>query len=659
MLTSRSWWFFFFVATGLALSVLVSHHLLILVHLTLLLWFLSVWLLFIWRLRFVVPAIHVERRVSDERGPINSLWAGRSATIHVTIRLLGSGELPFVRFSERIPFGTSLLQGTLEVNGGLHAAKPLELSYQIQAEHPGRIRFEGVSMQVADLQGFFFHSGFLSDQTEVRVLPPLADIRGHAPTVKRHNLLPSPGQHRHLRPGTGSELLDLRDYLPGDPPKTIAWKVSARRDKLITKEYESEVPVRCTLFVDASQSVRVGPPGRNALARLTELAGAACQAIAGSRDLVGLCLFDDQQVFQTVAPARTPRHVVRLVNLLTDAAGLAPATGAARPSKLMPLAYALAEEVYPYLLTPAVNGVPAWLPWIVPVPTHVQEHRPAFSKLVRGLYLVLTLLPLLLIAITAAPLAWDLYDSLPLTEPFRTGVTLLLVTGPFAGYLLLARFLYRALPLLLSRRRRRQTVLRKRLAALLSVRYGLAPGGLGLLLEDDQQFSLLLQRFLADHHVPYPLPLYDYRGRYLFAAPHKVEVLAKALLRAIGRGRDNELFVLMADLLELTDALDPLLRAIKVARARHHQVLVICPWPPGVPMPNPSSNSPLVSLSQGSMPAVLDLHQSDAVRYGQAFAELRRTFARIGISVLCTCDTDPMRLVLDRLNRLRSAARRK
>ena len=91
--------------------------------------------------------------------------------------------------------------------------------------------------------------------------------------------------------------------------------------------------------------------------------------------------------------------------------------------------------------------------------------------------------------------------------------------------------------------------LRKRMAALLSVQYHLGPGGLAVLLEDDERFSLYLQRFLADHHVPYTLPLYDDSGKYLFASPEKVEVLARGLLRAVGRGRDNELFVLLADLL--------------------------------------------------------------------------------------------------------------
>src|SRR5262249_26374502 len=96
---------------------------------------------------------------------------------------------------------------------------------------------------------------------------------------------------------------------------------------------------------------------------------------------------------------------------------------------------------------------------------------------------------------------------------------------------------------------RRLLPLRQKLAAPLSVHYGLAPGGLAMLLEDDERMGTYLQRFLAEHHVPYPFPLYDREGRYLFAAPHKATVLANALLRAVGKSHDNELYVLLADLL--------------------------------------------------------------------------------------------------------------
>ena len=98
--------------------------------------------------------------------------------------------------------------------------------------------------------------------------------------------------------------------------------------------------------------------------------------------------------------------------------------------------------------------------------------------------------------------------------------------------------------------------LRKRLAAILSVKHGMAPGGLALFMEDDECFALQLQRFLADHHVPFPVAHYDSQGRYQFASPAKVNVLAETLLHAVAKGHDNELFVILADLLEVTDRLE-------------------------------------------------------------------------------------------------------
>ena len=108
--------------------------------------------------------------------------------------------------------------------------------------------------------GFFYRRVFVRVPTEYLVLPTLADAEGGQRATKRLNSLPPPGIHRLRRPGGGSELLNLREYRPGDPPKMIAWKASARRDFLITKELENDVPVRCVLFLDTSEAVRLGPP---------------------------------------------------------------------------------------------------------------------------------------------------------------------------------------------------------------------------------------------------------------------------------------------------------------------------------------------------------------------------------------------------------------
>jgi uncharacterized protein (DUF58 family) len=661
MLTSRGWWFLLTVLGVLLVGVVGLHAPLKLLGLTLLFWFLGQWLLFALRSRLVARGLAVEREVADERGPVDTLWAGRTFAVSVRLRLRHLLALPHVGVADWLPFGLEYLDGETTGDGPLAADRPLELGYRVRCTAAaGSVRFEGLKVQLADFQGFFVHATFVPDVVVCRVLPAPVDYKGRVATSKRHNLLPPPGIHRLRRPGSGSELLDLRDYLPGDPPRTIAWKVSARRDRLITKEFESDVPLRCTLFVDTSNSVRVGPAGRNALGRLVHLGAAAAQANAAARDLTGLCLFDEHGA-TTIRPGRTPRHLAVLIRRLTEAAGLAPATARAPVETLLPLARAFAEEIYPDLLRPAVNRVPFWLPWLWPVPSERARKPTAWGRGYRWATWGLSLLPLLLVVLLSALLVDLAYDNVPvlLQRPplvprelvFGAFVVALLVFYPtllVAGRAVLSR--------LFAPRERRLASWRKQMAALLSARYGLAPGGLALLLEDDEQCALHLQRFLAEHRVPYSLPLYDADGRYLFAAPGKVGVLSRELLWAVGKGHDNELFVLLADLLELEEELAPLLAAVRVALARHHQVVVVCPWPPGVPIPAGGARA-APAAARGTLPALLE--QATAERFHAGYQRVRRTFARLGVPVVCAAGEEPVPLILDRMERLRMLGRKR
>jgi uncharacterized protein (DUF58 family) len=599
MLTTRGWWFFVPVFALLMLALLIGHEPLTLLCLALLFWFSREWVVFVARARLGVRQLRAQREVQDDRGPAAVLWAGQAVHVRLTVHAPRGQEFPYLLVSERLPPGVELLEGEPYGEGSLATGQPLELSYRVRCRAAGSVRFAGPGLQLADLQGFFYYRTVLPVEQTYRVLPPLVDGRGHPASVKRHNLLPPPGIHRVRRPGTSSELHDLRDYLPGDPPKTIAWKLSARRDRLITKEFESEAPVRCTLFLDTSQAVRLGPLGQNALARIVEIAAAVAQASAAARDLTGLCVFDESSCNHFLRPARGRKHLVHVLNLLANAAGLAPASAEAAIAPLLPLAYMLARAVAPESMRPELNHCPVWLPFLKPQPLGNQPAPTAADRLHRWL--------------------------------------------PF-----------------LSARRRRLYHWRKRLAALLAVRYGLVPGGLALLLEDDRQLTLVLQRFLAEYQVPYALPLYDERGRYQFASAAKIEILSAALLRSVRQAHDNELFVLLADFLEQSDALSPLLRAVQVARARHHRLLVVCPWPPAVPPPPGTAPRPGPAAAVAD-PALgwigQDLQQATAARLHRAFGLMRRAFAPLGVPVLCAQSGDSVALVLERLERLRLLGR--
>jgi len=491
------------------------------------------------------------------------------------------------------------------------------------------------------LQGFFYFETFLRRPAVLAVLPKLVDAEARQRATKRFNLLPPPGIHRLRRPGSGSELLDLRDYRPGDPPKRIAWKASARRDKLITRELESEVPIRCTLFLDASDAVRLGPPGENALAGLITIAATVSQAAAGNRDLVGLAVCD-RQTCNYVAPARSPSHTIGLLRRLAETANLAPATEAAAVGPLVDRAYAFASEVYVDLLRPWLNRFPAWLPFFSPQPGWTMRRPPAREVWLR-------IVRTLAWAMLTAGIVIGLVTDDPASAPVAAGaVTIGVITGIVAYSVWL--------PWGLFGRSRRRYAWRKKLAAILAVLYRHPPGALALFLEDDARCARELQRFLADHQVPYDVPLYDNRGRYLFARPAKVGVLAKALLRAVSRGHDNELYVLMADLLEMDEHLGPLLKAVRVARGRHHTVMVVCPWPVGLPVPRrrPQEEDVSPSLPQAGLPVAELVRRMAHARAERAWRNVRRAFGRMGVPVLNAAAGDPARLILHRMEQMRA-----
>src|SRR5262249_12189654 len=245
------------------------------------------------RVRLTARRLRVSRELRDADGPVRNLWAHGSFTIRATLTSTAKVTLPYVRVVDRLPVLLRPAAGARQTDGPLAARTPLTVEYRVECEAPGLVRFDGLSVHVADVQGFFYQPLFVEDTRICRVLPALADTRPRLRPTNPHNTPPPLAQHPHVRPGPGSELLDLRDSLPGDPPKTIAWKVSARRDRLMTKEFESEVPIRCTLFVDTSGAVRVGVPGRNALSRLVDIAAAVAQVNAATRDLTRLCLVVD------------------------------------------------------------------------------------------------------------------------------------------------------------------------------------------------------------------------------------------------------------------------------------------------------------------------------------------------------------------------------
>ncbi len=167
---------------------------------------------------------------------------------------------------------------------------PIRLAYAYRPRERGRFRIGPTIVVAHDPLGFAFRMAKLENRWEVLVTPALSveeAVAGWAATR------PSPTDLTRRRVGTGSEFRSLREYLPTDDARRIAWRRSGL-EKVYVREHEEEVHADLLIVVDAGWEMRLGPPGgeafEQAIAGATVLAG---RSLAGA-DRVGLLVYSDR-----------------------------------------------------------------------------------------------------------------------------------------------------------------------------------------------------------------------------------------------------------------------------------------------------------------------------------------------------------------------------
>jgi uncharacterized protein (DUF58 family) len=109
------------------------------------------------------------------------------------------------------------------------------------------------------------------------------------------------GEHKSPFRGFSIEFTQHREYVAGDDPRHIDWKVFARTRRLYLKQYEQETNFVCHVLVDGSESMFFGGAGCGLTAgpKVSKLdyakmmAACLCYVILHQRDAVSLTLFDD------------------------------------------------------------------------------------------------------------------------------------------------------------------------------------------------------------------------------------------------------------------------------------------------------------------------------------------------------------------------------
>ncbi|MBX3222748.1 MAG: DUF58 domain-containing protein [Labilithrix sp.] len=221
------------------------------------------------------------------------------------------------------PVASSMLDVTIHPPVlDLPAASKVRFEVRVNARRVGRWGVHGIALEVRGTplggEGLYEVPLMFANPHGVEVVPrPLFAILQSARGGRARALAPV-GRPAPLA-GEGETLKELREHVPGDPFKRIAWKASARRGQLLVREMEREERDVAWLVIDASVELWAGERGHAPLdVAVDEVAGIAARHL-GRGDKVGLVVFASR-IRTWLVPESGPLQASRIVAALASAA---------------------------------------------------------------------------------------------------------------------------------------------------------------------------------------------------------------------------------------------------------------------------------------------------------------------------------------------------
>ncbi len=117
--------------------------------------------------------------------------------------------------------------------------------------------------------------------------------------------------HSSAQAGFAVEFQGHREYVPGDDPRHIDWRVFYRHERFVVKQYQLETNFVCHLLLDVSASMRYGSHDEQKLLYAARMATMLAYCILRQNDRVSFSTFD-RRVRQFLPPSNAFEQMVKI-----------------------------------------------------------------------------------------------------------------------------------------------------------------------------------------------------------------------------------------------------------------------------------------------------------------------------------------------------------
>jgi uncharacterized protein (DUF58 family) len=176
------------------------------------------------------------------------------------------------------------------------------LEYEVTPPRRGDFRFGDVYARITGPLGLVVRQGAVPAAATISVYPNLHAVEEYELLLRRASLSRQ-GSRRVRTTGGGREFASLREYTPDDEYRTIDWKATARRAKVMSRTYEAERSQDILLLIDLGRLMRQEIAHTQKLDHVVNAALMLAHVAAEADDRVGLLTFANE-VRQWLPPRR-------------------------------------------------------------------------------------------------------------------------------------------------------------------------------------------------------------------------------------------------------------------------------------------------------------------------------------------------------------------
>jgi uncharacterized protein (DUF58 family) len=197
-------------------------------------------------LGLVVGSLLVRHHLSAasvERSIPRRVRAGDVVRVGLGVHNSGKRSLPVTRLDD----GLGAFDETSVLVERLPAGSSAQIELTKTALRRGVYESGTARLRTGSPAGLVRTTRSIDVASDLRVVPRWVELRSFP--ILEPSSFPSDLLHERARTGAGEQYLGVRGYRPGDPPRWVHWKSSARAGHLVVREYEEEVASRVVLVL--------------------------------------------------------------------------------------------------------------------------------------------------------------------------------------------------------------------------------------------------------------------------------------------------------------------------------------------------------------------------------------------------------------------------